>query len=612
MKTLPGRLFVPRAGALTPAVIATCAALVVAAPGVARADRCGQARVESATGAFAGMARCSLGQGDPAARLFVTHNFSAGTGVLLRDSPVLRYLDGAWWIGTANRARFPAGTVFNVYQPGPEALGGQLRWREGNRAYLTEPELVTAVAGGSKALLVSAGFSEAAGGGALTLADGARTYSVRTSSALAIGRSAPVNYCVTNGFVHVAQPANISVSMTRLPYRNGNLYLQAGLFAGADQPVPATGVGVSYFNGAWHVFQQSGEPIAPGTRFMVSAFSIDGRPVAPDEAPPAPSPVTGLTLAPPIIPPLVLIPGTPASSAPAQPPGTVPATPPIATPVQRFRVVLNGFTVEQETDDDILERDGRGDEIYFVTRSFVLEPPGANGLSRVTFDSGCWKSAVYGDPNGRPDRVQAGSRAPGPLSGGVRGGLRTGDNVPELPWRRFAEPQQRRLPLKLWEGALTGGANAPCLVVLPTVWEWDGEAVELSDRERLNEISNGRQLWRERPPGVAPAAGRSNTLPLDTLRFVEVFGNFPGSPGGTYRRQGFDKPKAGEGPIGTYYANLGGGFMAKGLSMNGDTAAWLAATDFGNGPGVLRLSYGEVKGEMKGKYLLYIQVEKLP
>jgi hypothetical protein len=41
-----------------------------------------------------------------------------------------------------------------------------------------------------------------------------------------------------------------------------------------------------------------------------------------------------------------------------------------------FRVTLNGFKVNHESDDDILEGDGRGDEIYITTNLWTLHRDG--------------------------------------------------------------------------------------------------------------------------------------------------------------------------------------------------------------------------------------------
>jgi len=45
-----------------------------------------------------------------------------------------------------------------------------------------------------------------------------------------------------------------------------------------------------------------------------------------------------------------------------------------------FRVTLNGFRVRNESDDDILEGDGRGDEIFITTSNWMVHKDGTSRL----------------------------------------------------------------------------------------------------------------------------------------------------------------------------------------------------------------------------------------
>ena len=133
----------------------------------------------------------------------------------------------------------------------------------------------------------------------------------------------------------------------------------------------------------------------------------------------------------------------------------------------RYRVTLTGFTVFRQTQDNALQIDGKGDEVFISTDVKILD--GASNRIIQGFDPKV-PSYVFGDVNGRThDRnlfVQAGSLSD-------RGGLANGDEYPRRdPYVSTPVPGPRRLPLVLWEGELVEGQNA--VVVTPTVWEWDG------------------------------------------------------------------------------------------------------------------------------------------
>src|SRR5690242_19682146 len=48
-----------------------------------------------------------------------------------------------------------------------------------------------------------------------------------------------------------------------------------------------------------------------------------------------------------------------------------------ANPTATFRVTLNGFKVNHESDDDILEGDGRGDEIFITAHRWMINRDGS-------------------------------------------------------------------------------------------------------------------------------------------------------------------------------------------------------------------------------------------
>ena len=193
-------------------------------------------------------------------------------------------------------------------------------------------------------------------------------------------------------------------------------------------------------------------------------------PPPPPRSPAPPPPPVGQTAATPPLPPGGLLappprPGTPpppASPPPPPPRGTAPPPPTQTTQAARagrYRVTLLGASVYRETWDTVLQTDGKGDEVFFVTDIQEFTPRGAFVPVRR-------KTPVYGDVNGFPQRIQAGSRSD-------KGGIRTGDAIPYAdPWVRKAPTGNDRLPQLLWEGTLTDGQNS--VVIAPMVWEEDG------------------------------------------------------------------------------------------------------------------------------------------
>ena len=156
-----------------------------------------------------------------------------------------------------------------------------------------------------------------------------------------------------------------------------------------------------------------------------------------------------------------------AAHAGAQVPGGVPNT---GTPAPggvanaaqggRFRVTLNGVTVQRQTYDHALEVDGKGDEIYFAAYVAVIDTGSANMVEHWVV-----RSRDMGDQNGYPDRVRLG------MASG-KGGIRTGNRHPmPSPFRRVGALSTDSLPMVLWEGSLVPGRSA--VVLAPTVWEWD-------------------------------------------------------------------------------------------------------------------------------------------
>ncbi|MGE0552221.1 MAG: hypothetical protein AB7R55_02200 [Gemmatimonadales bacterium] len=129
----------------------------------------------------------------------------------------------------------------------------------------------------------------------------------------------------------------------------------------------------------------------------------------------------------------------------------------------RYRIVALGVRVDKETTDDMLERDGKRDEIYVAAGVQHFDR-----RDRRVIALGMARTQIMGDVNGFPTRLQAGSAS-------SRGGIRTSDNVPAVAdvGSLAGAPSPNTLPLLIWEGDLHDGVDV--VVVEPEIWEWDGD-----------------------------------------------------------------------------------------------------------------------------------------
>ncbi|HEX8238129.1 MAG TPA: hypothetical protein VF574_00125 [Allosphingosinicella sp.] len=179
----------------------------------------------------------------------------------------------------------------------------------------------------------------------------------------------------------------------------------------------------------------------------------------------------------------------------------------------RFRVTARGFRVDRQSYDNIVESDGRGDEVF--VRADVFE---FNWRPEVIATS-----SIRTDVLGERGPLHGGSRPASPLDADGRpGGFVTGDSYPHpfSPWQaRPPSVHPNDLPMRLWEGELFQGTNA--VVIVPTLWEWDGP-----------DLSPEQLSWdRSLPPAirrVAPAieriiVDRPATTLFDNMFTVPVF-----------------------------------------------------------------------------------------
>ena len=243
----------------------------------------------------------------------------------------------------------------------------------------------------------------------------------------------------------------------------------------------------------------------------------------------------------------------------------------------RFRVILTGFSVNRQTNDNILESDGKGDEVFIVAevaqydhrwaatgyyRRAERERSGQPILSgrRPLSLRRTLTSILMGDANNQEaPRIAAGTAT-------NNGGLRTGDHFPKEPWKLTGTPSANRLPMLVWEGELRHGM----VIIVPTIWEWDDGNVRA--REQF-------------------------------VKDIEIHFNF-----GTYQDDGLvargvgasDIAGAGDRPI----AGLGD---PSSIRLDFPTAAAAVQQSVKHGPGVFEIQY---QGETE-HYTLYYKIERM-
>ena len=187
-----------------------------------------------------------------------------------------------------------------------------------------------------------------------------------------------------------------------------------------------------------------------------------------------------------------------------------------------YRVVFTGLKLTEAVGDDILDFDGKGNEIFASAMIIASKNP----REPVTH-LGTAQTRVYGDNNNFPDRIRAGSA-------GATGGLRAGDFVPGMD---ILGPQpglvgfNDRFPLKVWEGEL--GEPNPNIAIVPLVIEWNA-----TDHSALN---GWLSHWRGPVPSLQLAEAMDKALyamfdqpltaqPLFGMWSVEDYSKLRGDP----------------------------------------------------------------------------------
>lgn len=248
----------------------------------------------------------------------------------------------------------------------------------------------------------------------------------------------------------------------------------------------------------------------------------------------------------------------------------------------RFRVTLTGFRVIRPTWDDILERDGKWDEVFLITDSATLHRDGTLSGTR-----GLRGAVVIGDTNNFPQRRRGGSASD--LGGFQEGNVHPGADVdalrrPAASFNNGGEP-----PFVIYEGELVDGEKSA--VIVPTLWEWD-PPMHLHDqyvaamREGLATCASevAPIVWGDHPIARLAAPCTPTDLRLSTIRIGEAAAR----PIGMI-------------PVGGDYI-----FSAWVVAMNyrGAVAATAA------GPRVIPVRYTD-SDRLKGDYELFLVVERM-
>jgi hypothetical protein len=196
----------------------------------------------------------------------------------------------------------------------------------------------------------------------------------------------------------------------------------------------------------------------------------------------------------------VTVAAPPATTAPP----TTPPAPPVTTS-GRYRVVATRFAAEDVTVDNLLDLDGKGDEIYGGFSMFHV-----NRINGQVLDQDLRRTKVHGQVIQGTDRVAAGSATP-------NGGLVAGNSYPTASSN--APGGDQTFPFLVWDGTLTNNQDA--LVLLPSLWESDNDDSDF-DEWFLSEKAALPVFWWDADMRTALTTLGLNVVTTDT--FATGFG----------------------------------------------------------------------------------------
>ncbi len=247
-----------------------------------------------------------------------------------------------------------------------------------------------------------------------------------------------------------------------------------------------------------------------------------------------------------------------------------------------LKVTFVGFDCLRETWDDILNSDGKGDEVYF---NFGVTLANRNGDLYNQYDK---RTKVYGDNSGPwSNRILAGSCVD--AFGNNKGGIRAGDSY--------------RTNELIGEYDIADGDIVTCF---PTGWEYDPIADNLNSF--TSTLSNGYLNLNKRlgpmMMGVNLLTGNINGLIFQSTALGLSKINAGGEQG--------DLGRAGTRPIGM---EKYGAFNVKLVAVNSKNLPVTVNSDYGYGRGVVAVNYDEnAVGNSRdhGNYTILLRFEYTP
>ena len=259
---------------------------------------------------------------------------------------------------------------------------------------------------------------------------------------------------------------------------------------------------------------------------------------------------------------------------------------PVSPMRARYRVTLNGFTVNRVTNHGLLQRP---DAVTFNPN-----------IGRVNADGSRPSNILSGDTNSigmTPENaVLGGSSSP-------NGGLQTRDGFPTqtTPWLRTLPRSSAPLtipPTIYFEGEIIQNTNAAWII--PNIWSVDGRsdldlegAYESQLRRDLDALARnvGRIIRGPQPLELASYLKPGNTMGLNNTISLAM---------GVMQ----DRP-VGMQPIGGNRF----GFTPQVLVLTFESAEFMSRTSFGFGRGIVPVRYVDTN-EFGADYTLYFQVER--
>ena len=226
----------------------------------------------------------------------------------------------------------------------------------------------------------------------------------------------------------------------------------------------------------------------------------------------------------------------------------------------RIKISFVGFECIRETFDDILQSDGKGDEVYF---NFGFTLANRQGVMQQSYEK---RTPVYGDNTGPfSNRINAGSAVD--IFGGAKGGIRAGDNF--------------SCNDIIGEYTMNDG---DILTIVPTAWEYDPIA------DNLNSFTSTlRGFYVSMNQKVAPVMAGLSLLTGDLAGVIYHGTNF----GLTKIRAGGDQGELGRPGTRPIGMEKYGDFVPKLVVFNTRSITTIINSNYGHGRGVIAVNYDE-------------------